>query len=415
MMENSPQAGNRGWRQTFAALRYPNYRLWFAGQLISLFGTWMQTTAQGFLIFELTRSPVYLGYIGFANGIPTWLLTLYGGVIADRLQRRTLLMVTQTGMMLLAFTLALLTFLQIVQPWHILLLAFLLGVANSFDAPSRQAFVTEMVGRDDLTNAIALNSTMFQSATVVGPAVAGVVYAVFGPAWCFVINGVSFVAVIVALGLMHLEPRRRQSKSASIRADLREALQYISARRTVRTLIALVAATSMFGLSLASIIPAWTVNVLSGDATVNGLLYSARGAGSLLGALVIASLGRFAWRGKLLTAGSFIFPAFLLAFAPLRWLPLSLLMLVGVGVGTILVLNLSNAIVQTVTPDRLRGRVMGAYTMIFFGFMPLGALWTGTIAENLGEPTAVVINACCMLLFASAVLVSVPDIRHKEH
>jgi MFS family permease len=170
--------------RTFAALRYPNYRLWFQGQIVSLFGTWMQTTAQGFLVFELTHSPAYLGYVGFAAGVPAWLLTLYGGVIADRVPRRTLMTITQTAMMSFAFILAALTFLHIVQPWHILVLSFLLGTANSFDAPARQAFVGEMVDREDLTNAIALNATMFHTATAIGPAVAGATYALFGPAWC---------------------------------------------------------------------------------------------------------------------------------------------------------------------------------------------------------------------------------------
>jgi len=191
---------------TFAALRYPNYRLWFYGQMISLMGTWMQATAQGFLVFELTRSSVYLGYVGFASGVPAWLFTLYGGFIADRIQRRNLLIMTQTSMMILAFILAGLTFLGIVQPWHIIALSFLLGVTNAFDAPARQAFVLEMVPREDLTNAVALNATMFNTGTAFGPAIAGITYAMFGPAWCFIINGVSFIAIIAALAMMKLIP-----------------------------------------------------------------------------------------------------------------------------------------------------------------------------------------------------------------
>jgi MFS family permease len=210
--EPSHPAGSRGWHRTFAALKHSNYRLWFQGQLVSLFGTWMQTTAQGFLVFELTHSPEYLGYVGFAAGIPTWLFTLYGGVIADRVPRRTLLTVTQTSMMVLAFILAGLVFSHLVQPWHILALAFLLGVANSFDAPARQAFVGEMVAREDLTNAIALNATMFHMATAVGPAVAGFTYALFGPGWCFTLNGLSFIAVIAALRIV-LNRAHRRSQS----------------------------------------------------------------------------------------------------------------------------------------------------------------------------------------------------------
>jgi MFS family permease len=400
-------------RRTFAALRHPNYRLWFFGQMISLFGTWMQTTAQGFLIFELTHSPAYLGLVGFASGAPTWLLTLYGGVVADRVPRRKLIAITQSCMMVLAMILAALTFLRIVQPWHVLVLASLLGVANSFDAPARQSFVSEMVGPDDLTNAIALNSTMFQAATVVGPAMAGVTYAMFGPGWCFTINGISFVAVIGALLSMNLPPHIHPPGTTSALEELREGTLYIRSHPTIRVLISMVAVSSMFGLSFGTLIPAWSVNVLGGGAEISGLLFSARGAGALLGALFIASLGRSILRGRLLTAGSFLYPVLLFTLAFARGLPLSLLILAGAGIGTIFVNNLSNAIVQTSTPDRLRGRVMGTYTWIFFGCMPLGALWSGTTAGRLGEPAAVMINASVAFLFALAVRLFFPKLREE--
>ena len=184
---------------TFRALRHYNYRLFFFGQLISLIGTWMQTTAQGFLIYELTRSPAYLGYVGFAAGIPTWLFMAYGGVFADRASRRRVLIATQSAMMVLAFALAALTFLRLIAPWHIIVLAFLLGVANAFDAPARQTIVLELVDREDLTNAIALNATMFNLATAFGPTVGAITYALIGPGWCFAVNGLSFIAVIIGL------------------------------------------------------------------------------------------------------------------------------------------------------------------------------------------------------------------------
>ena len=409
--EPAQSAGSRRWQRTFAALKYTNYRLWFRGQLVSLFGTWMQTTAQGFLIFELTHSPEYLGYVGFAAGIPTWLFTLYGGVVADRVPRRTLLTVTQTSMMVLAFILAGLVFTHLVQPWHILVLAFLLGVANSFDAPARQAFVSELVERDDLTNAIALNATMFHMATALGPAMAGFTYALFGPAWCFTLNGLSFIAVIAALRMMNLKPATRPPQTTSALAELIEGVRYVVTHPIVRVLISMVAVNSMFALSFATLIPAWAVTVLGGNATTNGLLFSARGVGSLIGALMIASLGRIKFRGKLMMLGAFVAPVFFFAFAFLRWLPLSLLALAASGVGMILVMNLANAMVQTSTPDHLRGRVMGAYTWIFFGFMPLGALWTGVVAEHIGEPEAVVINALCALVFAVFVWILFPRLR----
>jgi len=373
----------------------------------------MQTTAQGFLIFELTHSPAYLGFVGFASGVPTWILTLYGGVVADRVPRRTLIAVTQSCMMVLAFALAALTFLHAVQPWHVLVLASLLGIANSFDAPARQSFVSEMVPPEDLTNAIALNSTMFQAATVVGPAMAGATYAVFGPGWCFTTNGISFIAVIAALLAMNLPPRVHTPAPTSALEELREGAQYIRSQPTIRVLISMIAVSSMFGLSFSTLIPAWSVNVLGGGAAVNGLLFSARGAGALLGALFIASLGRKIARGRMLMAGSFLFPVLLFSLALTRELSVSLLILAGAGVGTILVNNLSNALVQTSTPDRLRGRVMGAYTWIFFGFMPLGALWSGIVAARLGEPGAVMINACIAFLFALGVRIFYPRLMEE--
>jgi len=413
MRADDVAAGRLTWRRTFAALRHPNYRLWFRGQLVSLMGTWMQTTAQGFLVFELTHSSVYLGYVGFAAGIPAWLLTLYGGVVADRMSKRVLLMITQSMMMVLALLLAGLAFLHIVQPWHIIVLAFLLGIVNAFDAPARQAFVGELVSREDLTNAIALNATMFHSATAVGPAIAGAAYALFGAGWCFTINGLSFIAVIVALQKMVLkeEPRRRNSGSTA--AEFKEGLRYVIAHPVIRVLILIVAATSMFALSFGTVIPAWAVGVLGGNAATNGFLYSARGVGSLIGALAIASLGRISYRGKLLSAGSLVFPLFFIAFSFVRWLPASLLLLVGAGMGMILVMNLANAMVQTLTPDHLRGRVMGAYTWIFFGCMPLGALWTGSVAGRMGEPGAIMINAVLILSFAAGIWVLFPRLRNE--
>lgn len=410
----SPARANGRLRQTFASLKYRNYRLWFIGQLVSLFGTWMQQTAQGYLVFELTHSPVYLGYVGFAAGVPSWLFMLYAGVVADRMSRRTLLLITQTTMMVLAFVLAALTALQLVQPWHIIALAFCLGVANAFDAPARLAFVTDMVEREDLTNAIALNATMFNSATAVGPAVAGVTYALLGPAWCFTINGVSFLAVIGALLLMRLPPIVRAPHRASALADLKHGIAYALSEPIIRTLISLVTVISLFGVSFVTLFPAWAVKVLGGDATTNGLLQAARGVGALGSALFIASLGRFKFKGRLLTLGTFALPILLLAFSAMRWLPLSLLTLVGVGAAFILILNLANALLQTEVPDELRGRVMSVYSFTFFGFLPIGSLWAGAIAERAGEPLAVILGAAVILVAVVLYWLFVPRLRALE-
>jgi len=402
-------------QQTFAALKYRNYRLWFFGQMVSLMGTWMQSTAQGYLIYELTHSPAFLGAVGFASGIPTWLFMLYAGVVADRVPRRTLIMITQTGMMILAFILAALTFVKIIQPWHILVLAFLLGIANAFEAPARMAFVTEMIdNREDLTNAIALNGTMFNSATAVGPAVAGLAYAALGPEWCFTINGISFIAVIAALSMMNLQPFTPPPHRRSALADLIEGLRYVAARPIVRVLVGLGGVVTLFGMSFVTLTPAWAVKILGGDAATNGLLQSARGLGALMSALFIASLGRFKFKGKLLTLGMFAFPALLIVFAFVRYLPLALILLVAMGFAQVLTFNLNNALVQMQTPDMLRGRVMGIYSFTFFGFMPLGALIAGTAAERIGEPNTVVLGAAITLAFAAIVWIFAPKLRAME-
>jgi MFS family permease len=396
--------------QAFAAFKYRNYRLWFAGQLVSLLGTWMQITAQGFLVFELTRSTAYLGYVAFAAGIPPWLFMLYAGVIADRISRRRLMLLTQSCMMILATILAVLTFLGVIQAWHILILAFGTGVANAFDAPARQAFVVDLVGREDLTNAIALNSFMFNASTAVGPAVAGLAYAGFGPAWCFVINAVSFLAVLVALVLMRLKPPPVPVQRSSTSRELKEGLRFAFSHPQIRILLGMVTVLALFGLSFAALIPAWAVRILGGDAATNGFLQSARGAGALLGALLIASLGQFRYRGRLLTWASYVFPCALLAFSFIRLEPLAMLALVVVGVGMIVTLNLSNALIQTLSPDLMRGRIMSIYSLAFFGFMPLGGLIAGVSAEHIGEPLTVVLGASAVLVFVAAVRVFLPKL-----
>jgi MFS family permease len=408
MMERTVPRPSR--QQTFAAFKYRNYRLWFGGQLVSLFGTWMQTTAQGYLVYQLTNSPAYLGYVACASGLPTWLFTLYGGVVADRMSRRTLMVITQSAMLVLAFILAALAFTGLVQPWHIVVLAFLLGIANAFDAPARQAFVLELVEREDLTNAIALNATMFNGATAVGPAAAGVTYAALGPGWCFTLNGVSFIAVIVALLMMRITPQAVPARRVSAAGDLMEGLRYVVAHPIIRALIGLVGVLSLFGVSLFTLLPAWAIEVLGGDAATLGWLQSARGAGALIGALLLASLGRFEFKGKLLTVGTFLFPLMLLIFALVRWLPASLLVLVAGGSAQVLALNLANAIVQTHVSDELRGRVMGIYSLVFFGFMPIGGLLAGAAAQYIGEPETVVVSALILLGVAVLVWVFLPKV-----
>lgn len=399
------------WGRTFAALRHRNYRLWFFGQLVSMVGTWMQITAQSFLIFQLTHSTAYLGYVGFANGLPSWLFMLYGGVIADRVVRRRLLLVTQSTMMLLAFILAGLAWTGVVQPWHVLVLAVGLGMANAFDAPAAQAFVFELVDREDVTNAIALNASQFNLATVVGPTVAGLTYAAFGAAWCFGLNGVSYLAVLTALVLMRLPPRTIAPRTRSALAQLAEGVRYTMSHPQLRILMAVPAVTALFGMAYATLLPAWAVEVLKGNATTNGLLQSARGAGSLFGALMIAALAHHGRRGQWLTLGTFVYPLLLLLFALTHWLPLAMLVLVGVGWGGVLLFNSANTLVQSHVSDELRGRVMAIFSLTFFGGMPLGALWAGPLAVVVGAPMTVVVSSGILIVFALLLWLFAPHVR----
>jgi predicted MFS family arabinose efflux permease len=406
-----PEARQNAWRRTFAALRSPNYRLWFQGQLVSMVGTWMQITAQGFLVFELTHSSAYLGYVGFAGGVPSLLFMLVGGVVADRVPRRALLIITQSTMMLMALLLAGLSFAQVVQPWHIVVLALALGTANAFDAPAAQAFVLELVDRQDLPNAIALNASLFNLATVIGPTVAGLTYAAFGAAWCFTLNALSFVAVIVALFRMRLVARPIPPRTQSALAQLREGVRYTVTHPLLRTLIAIPAIAALCGMAYATLLPAWSVAVLGGDAATNGLLQSARGAGSLLGALMIATLSYTARRGRWLMLGTIGYPLALLGFAAMRTVPLSMLLLVAVGWSAMFLFNSANTLVQTHVSDALRGRVMSIYSLAFFGGMPLGALWAGALADIIGAPLTIVVGAIVILAFAGLLWIRVPQLR----
>jgi MFS family permease len=397
--------------ETFIALSYPNYRLWFIGQIVSLVGTWMQATAQGYLIYQLTKSDAFLGYVSFANGLPILLFTLFGGVVADRIPRRRLIVITQTSMMILAFILAALTFTNLVQPWHIIVLAFLLGTANAFETPARQSFVSEMVDRKDMTNAIALNSTMFNIGTVVGPAVAGLVYAWVGPGWCFTINGISFIAVIFALLLMQLSGVLASPSGKSAFNELKEGVSYAWQERTIRALLANLGVIGIFAFGLLALLPAWSVDVLKGDVRTNGLLLSARGIGSLIGALMIAYIGSRGTRGKVWALGYFFSPVFFMIFAFIHIVSLSLAVMVCVGWAVMAMINTTNALVQNHVPDQLRGRVMGVYSLVFMGGSSVGSLIAGWVAQQFGEPITVMVFSSIMMAMFIITFINNPNLR----
>lgn len=397
-------------RETFAALEHPNYRLWFIGQLLSLVGTWMQSTAQGYLVFDLTKSAAYLGYVSFAAGLPTWLFTLFGGVIADRFPKRNLLVITQAFMMLLAAILAVLTFTGTVQPWHIIALSFFLGIANAFDAPTRQSFVAELVERRNLTNAIALNATMFNTGVVVGPAFAGLIYAWLGPGWCFTLNAISFVAVIIALFLMKISAVPRRAIQSPFKG-LSEGLKAVISNKTIIVLLIMLGVSSIFAFGCLTLIPAWAVDVLKGDVRTNGLLLSARGVGSLGAGLLIANIGSKGFRGKIWTVGAISMPICLFIFSLFRSIPISLFFMALVGWTWIMVVNTSNALIQSNVSDELRGRVMGFYTLVMIGGQPLGALLTGLVADRIGEPVTFAICAGILMFVSVFLLTTQPWVR----
>lgn len=401
-------------RDTFAALKHRNYRLWFIGQIVSMVGTWMQSTAQGYLVYELTQSTAYLGLVGFANGAPFWIFGLYGGAIADRVPRRTMLIITQTCQMFLAFILAFLTFTHLVQPWHIVILALLLGVANAFDAPARQSFVLELVNREDLTNAIALNAILYNSATAVGPAAAGIAYAILGPGWCFTVNGISFIAVITALILMRIVWAPPQRQQRPVLSEISEGFRFVVANRIVRTLVLNLLLVSLLGMGFVTLLPAWAVIQLGGDSTTFGFLVSSRGLGSVFAGLMLAMLGGWHIRGKLFTAGTIAFPVLLAVFTVMRLLPLSMAALLGAGWGQVIMFNTSNAMIQSITPDELRGRVMGIWTLSFFGIIPIGSLIAGQAAEIIGQAPTILIGAFSMLVTALIIVWRVPELRQME-
>lgn len=395
----------------FTALQYPNFRLWFIGQVISLVGTWMQSTAQGYLVYELTKSAAYLGIVAFANGLPTLLFTMFGGVVADRISKRKMILITQGSMMVLAFVLALLAFTGWVQAWHIVILAFLLGIVNAFDAPARQSFIVEMVDKPALTNAIALNSTIFNLGTVIGPMVAGLVYAWLGPAWCFTVNGISFVGVLGALLLMKNLNRVTVPSSGSPLVNLKEGIKYVIGEPRIRLILGYVGVLSVFGFSLMTLMPAWAVEILNGDVRTNGLMLSARGVGSLIGALTVAYLASRHMRQKVWRFGWYLMPFCMVAFGLTRQIPGSLALLVILGWSFMVVLLTSNSLIQTYVPDNLRGRVMGVYTMVFMGSSTIGSLMAGGIADRLGEPAMVYVSASVVLLAMLATFVFRKTIR----
>jgi MFS family permease len=380
--------GFQGWR----ALRHRNYRLFFGGQAISLIGTWMQQVAQGWLVLQLTHDPFVLGLAAAAQFTPVLVLGLFGGLIADQLPKRRVLLVTQTVAMLLAFALFALTATGSVEVWHVFALAVALGVNNAVDMPVRQAFAVEMVGRDDVVNAVGLNSALFNASRILGPALAGLTIGVFDISIAFLINGLSFLAVIAGYGFMRdedLRPAPRMDRPSSI-GDvidaLAEGLRYVRATPIVLLAVTVVGLASTFGMNSSVLAPPLAQDVLHSDASGFGFLMAAAGVGSLIAALRIA----FATRSRPAAMG---WGAILLGVAGVvlgvsRSFPLSLLAMLAMGFGMIAMAATANSTIQLTVPDRLRGRVVSVYTTVFAGSTPIGGLLLGAVASRFGVPAA---------------------------
>jgi MFS family permease len=387
------------------ALRHRNYRLFFCGQIISLIGTWMQNIAQAWLVYRLTKSPLLLGLVGFSGQIPVFLFAPLGGLFADRYSRYRTVIATQTAAMSLAFILAALTLLGHIRVWEIMLLAALLGVVNAFDIPARQAFVIEMVVPEDLINAIALNSAMFNGARILGPAIAGMTVAAIGEGWCFFTNGVSYLAVILSLLLMIVTPRERARQTALGLESLREGFRFVVHTGPILALLLLLGVVSLTGMPYAVLMPIFADKIVHSGARGLGLLMGTTGVGALAATFVIASRRQLRGLGRWINYASTGFGASLILFSFSRSLPLSVALLLPAGFCMLIQMASSNTLIQTMVPDDLRGRVMSVYSMMFMGMAPFGALLAGAVAHRLGAPITVALGgAVCIagsLVFGS--------------
>jgi MFS family permease len=397
---------------TVRALRHRNFRLFFGGQLISLIGTWMQTVAQSWLVYRLTGSSLLLGTVGFCSQIPVFVLATVGGAVADRYSKRKLVIATQTASMVLALVLSMLTLLGVVQVWHVFVLAACLGIVNAFDIPTRQSFIVEMVGKDDLMNAIALNSSMFNGARIVGPAISGMLVAAIGEGWCFFANAVSYVAVIAGLVLMRIAPRPATARGGGTPNRVLEGFRFVRRAAPVRALLLLLGLVSLVGMPYVVLMPIFADRILHGGARGLGVLMSATGVGALCGALMLAARGSgVRGLGRLVAMASSGFGVSLVLFSLSRSFLLSAGLLVPVGFCMMVQMASSNTLIQSMVPDQLRGRVMAVYSMMFMGMAPFGSLLSGFLADRVGAPMTLMVGAAGCLAGSGIFALRLPSLR----
>ncbi len=393
------------------ALRHRNFQLFFSGQLVSLVGTWMQSIAESWLVYRLTGSAFLLGAVGFASQIPVFLVAPVGGIVADRKNRQRIVISTQASAMCLAMVLAILTLTHKVQVWHVFGLAALLGIVNAFDLPARQAFLVDMVGKEDLMNAIALNSSMFNGARIVGPAIAGILVARIGEGWCFFANSLSYIAVIIGLLMMRVQRPTALATAASPIAHIMEGFRFVRQTKPIRALLLLLGLVSLVAMPYTVLMPVFADQVLHGGAQGLGILMGATGVGALLAALALASRTGVRGLGRWVafSCAGFGFSLVLFAWSRIFWLSAALLL--PVGFCMMLQMSSSNTLIQAMVPDHLRGRLMAVYSMMFMGMAPLGALLGGASAEHLGAPLTVSIGAVACLGGAAWFGFTLPKVR----
>ena len=396
----------------FGALSIRNFRLFFIGQGISLVGTWMQNIGEGWLVLTLTNSPFYVGLTSALSSLGVLVFSLYAGVLADRTDKRRVVVMMQVAFMLEAFAVSALVWTGVVQVWHVLALATMLGIASAFDIPTRQAFLVDMVGKEHLMNAIALNSSLFNAARVVGPAIAGVLIGIVGVAWCYFFNGLSYIAVIASLLMLRLPRYQRVEQTTSTWTGFREVLTYLGANRPMRALMLLISVLSVFGFPYISMMPVFARNVLHRGAGGYGALTASIGIGAVIGALGVALLSqRIKSRGRLMFAGGTAFGILLTLFATSRSFTLSLVLLPLAGCAMIVNNAITNTLLQTSVPDHLRGRIMGFYSFVFVGMAPFGAFLMGVIAEHWSAPVAVGLGGMIVTLAVMFTAWRVPELR----
>ena len=394
------------------ALAYRNYRLFFGGQGLSLIGTWMQQIAMSWLVYRMSGSVFLLGLIGFTGQIPTVIFGSFAGVYVDRLNRRNLLIATQAFSMMQALLLAFLTLTGLIAVWHLIVLSIVLGIVNAVDVPARQSFVIDLVkNKRDLGNAIALNSFMFNSARLVGPSIAGLLIAYIGEGVCFLANGISFFAIILALMAIKTPPKVRHQISGALLHELKEGFRYVSGFAPIKYILLLVGMVSLLSMPYIVLMPVFARDILHGGPHTLGFLMGATGIGALAGALYLASRKSVFGLGRIITFSTCLFGCGLIAFSFSRYLPLSLLMMLITGFGMIVSSASCNTIVQTIVDEDKRGRVMSFYAIAFIGMAPFGSLIGGSIAHSIGAPLT--LAGCGFLSIAGAILFCyrLPQIR----